>query len=309
MIFSLNNGWLSMDDVVIIGGSSAGLSAALVLGRALRRVVVLDDAKPCNRFSHASHGFLTQDGTAPADLVAAARAQVERYDSVTFVRATATAVETVADGFRVSASDGQVISARKLLLATGLRDELPPIEGIEALWGRSVIHCPYCDGYEVHSQPIVIYADHEHSFHQALMVSQWTGDLTVCTAEGLSVPDDWRAKLDRRGVRIVESAVVGFNAPEGQLQGVMLADGREIACRAVFVRPVVHHRTPFAHDLGCKLGGHGLVEVDVLGRTSVPGVYAAGDLSNPLRSVAQAVAQGGAAAAGINFDLIMALDG
>lgn len=298
-----------MYDVVIIGGSSAGLSAALVLGRALRKVVVLDDAKPCNRFSHASHGFLTQDGTAPADLVAAARAQIERYDSVTFVRATAIAVEQVADGFRVSASDGQVISARKLLLATGLHDELPPIEGISDLWGRSVIHCPYCDGYEVHSQPLVVYADHEQSFHQALMVSQWTRDLTVCTAEGLVVPDEWRAKLDRRGVQIVESAVVRFNAPDGQLNGVVLADGREIACRAVFVRPVTHHRTPFAHQLGCKLGAHGLVEVDVLGRTSVPGVYAAGDLSNPLRSVAQAVAQGGAAAAGINFDLIMALDG
>jgi thioredoxin reductase len=296
---------LPMFDAIVIGGSSAGLSAALVLGRALRHALVLDDGKPCNRFSHASHGFLTRDGVTPAELVGIAREQLQPYETVMLRQTTAERVTTDDGGFVVTLSDGTSERTQAVLLATGLRDTLPDVPGLANFWGRGVYHCPYCDGYEQRGRAVVVYGTQESALHQAMMLSQWTDNLTLCTDGAFVIADEVRAQYRRQGIRIVETPVTGVRGDEA-IRGLTLADGSALSCDAMFIRPATSHRTSFAYDLGCAVSETGVVQADMLGRTSVPGVYAAGDIASPLRSVANAVAQGFAAAAGINYDLIHA---
>ena len=292
-----------MLDVVIIGGSSAGLSAALVLGRSLRETVVIDDQQPCNRFSHASHGFLTRDGTPPADLLALAREQVRQYPSVAFKTATALQVEKSGTDFAITSSDGSRLEARIVLLATGLHDELPALAGIDGLWGKSVFHCPYCDGYEVRGKTVAVYGADDTALHQVKLLRNLTANLTLYTGSLWTPTVTQRDQLMRAGVRLVEQPIAALESTGTQIRGIRLADGTVIACDALFIRPKTTQRAPFARDLGCTLTATDLVQVDLRGRTSIDGVYAAGDLASPMRSVAIAVAQGAAAAYGINAEL------
>ncbi|HEX3050876.1 MAG TPA: NAD(P)/FAD-dependent oxidoreductase [Aggregatilineaceae bacterium] len=293
-----------MLDVVIVGGSSAGLSAALILGRSLRHVVVIDDQKPCNRFSHASHGFLTRDGIHPAELLRIAHEQLTGYPSVTLKTATVEQIEKCDTGFEILSSDASRLQARIVLLATGLHDELPPLEGIEGLWGKSVFHCPYCDGYEVRRRRIAVYGVGEAALHQVMMLRQWTDRLTLCAGDGWKLRAVQREKLNRFGIQVVEQPIAKLESADTQIQTIRLSDGTALACDALFIRPKTTHRTPFARDLGCRIDDQNIVQVDVRGRTTIEGVYAAGDISSPMRSVALAVAQGAAAVYGINADLI-----
>lgn len=292
-----------MLDVVIVGGSCAGLSAALILGRSLRDVVVIDDHKPCNRFSLASHGFLTRDGVLPADLVHTAREQLAPYTSVTLKDATALRIESTEGGFAVTCSDASRLEARRILLATGLRDDLPGLEGIERFWGQSVLHCPYCDGYEIRGKPVAVYGEEAEALHLTLLLRNLTPDVTLCIAPSWTPTLAQRERLARHGIRVVEQPVVAVDGDETHLQALRFAGGSTLRCDALFVRPKTSHRTTFASDLGCEIDERNVVRVDSRGRTSVPGVYAAGDLSSPNRSVALAVAQGAAAAYGLNADL------
>jgi thioredoxin reductase len=293
-----------MLDVVIVGGSSAGLSAALILGRSLRKVVVIDDQKPCNRFTHASHGFLTRDGTPPSELLQIAREQLERYPSVTLKAATVLRIEKIDTGFEITSSDNSQLQARRILLATGLHDELPPLEGIEGLWGKSVFHCPYCDGYEVRGKAVAVYGVDDGSLHQLMMLRNLTDNLTLCIDDGWKLTGTQRDNLTRFGIKVIEEPIAALESVGAQIEAIRFADGTSLSCDALFIRPKTTHRTPFARDLGCKVNEHHVVQVDIRGRTSVEGIYAAGDLSSPMRSVAIAVAQGAAAAYGINADLI-----
>jgi thioredoxin reductase len=293
-----------MLDAVIVGGSSAGLSAALVLGRSLRDVVVIDDQKPCNRFSRASHGFLTRDGTPPSELLQIAYEQLRRYPSVILKTATALHIEKIDAGFEIMSSDTSKLQARRVLLATGLHDELPPLNGIEGLWGKSVFHCPYCDGYEVRGRAIAVYGVDEAALHQVMMLRNWTDNLTLCAADGWKLTAAQRERLTRFGIHVVEQPIAALESAGTQLQAVRFVDGTSLACNALFILPKTIHRTTFARDLGCKVDERNVVQVDLRGRTSTEGIYAAGDISSPMRSVAIAVAQGAAAAYGINADLI-----
>lgn len=293
-----------MLDVVIVGGSSAGLSAALILGRSLRNVVVIDDQKPCNRFSHASHGFLTRDGILPSELLQIAHEQLEHYPSVTLKTATVIRIEKIDAGFEVVSSDSSKLQTRIVLLATGLRDELPPLNGIEVLWGKSVFHCPYCDGYEVRGKAVAVYGVDETALHLVMMLRNLTDNLTLCAADGWKLTVAQRERLTRFGIQVVEQPIAALESTGTQIQAVRFVDSTSLPCDALFIRPKTTHRTPFAHDLGCKVDKNNVVEVDLRGRTSIDGVYAAGDLSSPMRSLAIAVAQGAAAAYGINADLI-----
>jgi thioredoxin reductase len=293
-----------MLDVVIVGGSSAGLSAALVLGRSLRDVVVIDDQKPCNRFSRASHGFLTRDGTAPSELLQIAYEQLKRYPRVALKTATVVHIEKIDAGFEIMSSDTSKLQARMVLLATGLHDELPPLDGIEVLWGKSVFHCPYCDGYEVRGQAIAVYGVDEAALHQVMMLLNWTDNLTLCAADGWKLTVAQRERLTRLGIHVVEQPIAALESIGTQVQAVRFVDGTSLGCDALFIRPKTTHRTPFASDLGCEVDEHNVVQVDLRGRTSIEGIYAAGDIASPMRSVAIAVAQGAAAAYGMNADLI-----
>lgn len=293
-----------MVDVVIVGGSSAGLSAALILGRSLREVVVIDDQKPCNRFSNASHGFLTRDGTRPLELLGIARDQLKRYPSVALKSATAVHIEKLDGGFEIRSSDASKLRARKVLLATGLHDELPPLAGVEGLWGKSVMHCPYCDGYEVRGQALAVYGTDEAALHQVTMLRNWTDNLTLCTADGWKPTAAQREKLIRLGVQVIEQPIAALESTGTQIQAIRFVGGTSLDCAALFIRPKTTHRTTFARDLGCEVDEHNVIKIDLRGRTSTEGIYAAGDIASPMRSVAIAVAQGASAAYGINADLI-----
>lgn len=293
-----------MLDVVIVGGSSAGLSAALILGRSLRQVVVIDDQKPCNRFSRASHGFLTRDGTPPSELLRIAHEQLTQYSGVNLKTATVLRVQPIDDGFEIVSSDAARLQARTVLLATGLHDELPSLPGVEGLWGKSVFHCPYCDGYEVRGKAITVYGTDEAALHLVMMLRNLTDNLTLYAGEGWELTAEQHEWLTRFSIQMIEQPIAAVESTGSQLQALRLADGTALACDALFIRPKTIHRTPFAYDLGCKVDEHNVVQVDWRGRTSTEGIYAAGDLSSPIRSVAIAVAQGAAAAYGINTDLI-----
>ena len=291
-----------MLDSMIVGGSGAGLSAALLLGRSLREVVVVDDQRPCNRFSRASHGFLTRDGLAPSDLVRLAREQLAHYPSVQLHTSTVVRITRMGDGFTVASSDGSSLEARTVLLATGLRDDLPALPGIEVLWGTSVLHCPYCDGFEVRGKAVAVYGQDAAALHQALLLRRLTDNLTFFAGWELSTAQ--RERLALAGIPVIEQPIAQLDSEGTQLSAIQMTDGSVLACDALFIRPRTSHRTSFAYDLGCQTDEQAVVQVDRRGRTTVDGVYAAGDLSSPVRSVAIAVAQGAAAAYGINADLV-----
>jgi thioredoxin reductase len=293
-----------MLDVVVIGGSSAGLSAALVLGRARRHVVVLDDSRPANRFAQHSHGFFTRDGVPPSELVRMGREQLAPYTSVRIDATTATQIVPVEGGFQVHAADDTVYETRKILLATGVEDILPDLPGVADFWGDGVVLCPYCHGWEVRDQPLAVYNPTVTAFMQTSMIHNWSHDVTLCTGGADFLTPEQRDILARQNVPIITQPVARLEGSGGKLERIVFADGSSIPCSTIFMATQTRHRTPFAQDLGCKLTQTGVIEIDVLGRTSVPGVYAAGDIAHPARSIALSVAQGSMAASGINHELV-----
>ncbi|RAK70606.1 NAD(P)/FAD-dependent oxidoreductase [Hymenobacter edaphi] len=293
-------------DVLIIGGSYAGLSAALVLGRSLRRVLVLDAGRPCNRQTPHAHGFLTRDGTPPAELAALARAQLAAYPSVQLRAATAVRATAEAGGFRVDTAAGPAYAARKLLLATGLHDELPPVPGLAECWGISVLHCPYCHGYEVHGQPLAVLGNGDAGFEFARLLHHWSPDLRLLTNGPGTLSAEQAAHLAARGVAVIEEPLQAVEHQAGQLHHLRLAGGARLPLRALFARVPFRQASELGAQLGLALTPTGLLAADEFGRTAVPGLYVAGDNSSPMRQLAAAVANGSKAAAFINHELIAA---
>jgi thioredoxin reductase len=287
-------------DVVVVGGGAAGLSAALVLGRARRRVAVVDAGAPRNAPAAHMQGFLSRDGMSPADLLAAGRTEVTGY-GVELVEDQVLAIEA---GFVVRLAGGRVLKARRILVATGVRDELPDIPGVRERWGRDLLHCPYCHGWEVRDQPLGVLGTVAGSVQHALLVRQWSDDVTffVHTYE-LTAAE--RVQLDGRGVQIVDGEIARLVVEDDRLTGVELADGQLIARSAVFIRPGnVPHPDGLLTGLGCNVGEAGFVTVDATGRTSTFGVWAAGNVVDPRAQVITAAGAGSAAAIAINADLV-----
>jgi thioredoxin reductase len=300
-------------DVVIVGGGAAGLSAALVLGRARRRVAVVDAGQPRHRPAAHMQGFLGSDGLPPAEFIARGRAEVASY-GVELVAGTVTAV--VPSGitstsahrrFQVTLSDGSVLGTRAVLVTTGLRDEVPDVPGVRELWGRALLHCPYCHGYEVADQPIGILAGDPattaESLAHAHIIRQWSDDV-VFFANGAALTAGQREQLVARAIGIVDEPVVSLAAEDDHITGVVIDGGRIVPRTAVFVRPrFVPHDTLLV-DLGCRVRDTGWVHVDDTGATTVPGVWAAGNATNPRAQVITAAGEGSAAAIAINNSLV-----
>ena len=287
-------------DAVIIGGSWAGLSAAMQLARARRRVLIVDAGNPRNRFAHHAHGFLGQDGRPPAEIRDAARAQVLAYPTAELRQDQATHAQAEGDGFVVRLASGGTIRARRLVLATGVIDELPDVPGVRERWGVTVLHCPYCHGYEVAGQRLGVLATTPHSVHQALLLPDWSSDVTLFT-NGVVAPDETeRAKLAARGVRIdaraVESLVSdGKSRDSLAITGVRVAGGEVVPIEALFVGPRTRIASPLAEQLGCALdeGPSGLfVRTTPRKETTVPGVFAAGDAALATHNASFASADG-----------------
>jgi len=293
-----------MYDVIIVGGSYAGLSAGLQLARARRQVLVIDAGQRRNRFAATSHGFLGQDGQAPEVIAAEGRSQLMEYPTVTWVQGSAVQVNQQAEGFSVRTEHSGTFHARRLILATGVVDELPAVEGLKERWGTRVFHCPYCHGYELDQGRIGVLATSPLAMHHALMLPDW-GTTTLFT-NGVFTPDaEQQAQLDRRGVSVEKAGVRRISGERADLE---LEDGRVFNLDGIFTMSRTRI-SPLAEQLGCELAdgptGPYLYTNDTR-QTSVPGVFACGDASLAAGSVALAVGEGVRAGVGAHFSLINA---
>ena len=288
-------------DVVVVGGGAAGLNAALVLARARRRVAVVDAGDPRNAPAAHMHGFLSRDGTPPAQLLEAGRAEVAGYGG----ELVADRVARIDEGFAVHLAGGRTLNARRVLVATGLRDELPDVPGLRERWARDVLHCPFCHGYEVRDQPIGVLSglNPEVAVHLGLLLPQWSADV-VFFPHTNALSEDERERLAARGVQVVDGEVAGLAVEGDNLRGVELADGRVVPRAALFVGPRFVPRDELLAGLGCATGDHGFVSIDPTGRTSVPGVWAAGNVVDPRAQVITAAGMGSVAAIALNADLL-----
>lgn len=293
-------------DVLIVGAGSAGLSAALMLARSRRRVIVLDGGAPRNAVAAHMHGVLGRDGWSPLDLVATGREEIARYGAVVESRA-AIAVQGQPDGFTVTLDDGTARTARRLLIAGGLRDDLPPIPGLAEHWGRGVAHCPYCDGWEVRDARLAVLASGPGSLHQVQLVRQLSPRVTYFV-EGTELAEADLEALVVRGITVEPRRIASVTSTDGVLSGLRLHDGAELPVDAVFVRPRSLPADELLHSLGAASDpgpdGHNWVTVDATGRTSIPGVWAAGNVVNPAATVPVSAAAGSTAGAAINADLV-----
>jgi thioredoxin reductase len=287
-------------DVVIVGGGAAGLSAALVLGRARRRVAVVDAGAPRNAPAAHMQGFLSRDGMPPAELLAVGRREVAGYG----VEIIEDAVARIEPGFTVHLGTGRALHARRILVATGVVDGLPDIPGVHERWGRDLLHCPYCHGWEVRDLPLGVIGSNAGSVLHAQLLRQWSGDV-VYFAHTQAPTEQEASELAARGIEVVEGEIARLVVEDDRLTGVELAGGRVVPRAAVFVRPEL---APRADDLlaalGCDLDESGFALVDPSGRTSVPGVWGAGNAVDPRAQVITAAGQGSAAAIAINNDLV-----
>ena len=293
-----------MWDVIVIGGGPAGLSAALVLGRARRRVLVCDAGRPRNAKAQFVNGFLTRDRIPPADLLRLGRDQLGRYDTVEVRDVAVTDARRADRRFVVQLEDGNAAEARKLLLATGVLDQLPNIKGIESLYGRSVFHCQYCDGFEVRDQPLAVYGKGTKGIGQARSLLGWSRDVVVCTDGPVRIPRAERKDLDRLGIVVCQEHVERLEGKNGKLSQVVFATGEALPRRALFFNTEQYQRSPLPARLGCQITRKGSVVVDKKGRTSVPGVFVVGDASRDVQLAIVAAGEGASAAVAMNGDLL-----
>ncbi|MGE0237681.1 MAG: NAD(P)/FAD-dependent oxidoreductase [Parvibaculaceae bacterium] len=293
-------------DALIIGGSFAGLSAALYIARARRSVAVIDSGSPRNRFAAHSHGFLTQDGSAPDAMLATARAQVAAYSTSRLHMGEAVGVERKPDGFAVTLATGDVLESTALVLAFGISDELPSIPGLAERWGRSVLHCPYCHGFEFSGRRLGVLAVSPLSAHQVMLIAEWGP--TTFYLNGTAAPDAAAlVELEKRGIAIEPQAVRALHGEGTSLSAIELADGRMSAVDALFLGPRNHLNSDIAQRLGCdteELPLGRIIRTDAQKMTTVPGVYAAGDITRGAHSVTFACADGVTAAIGVHRALV-----
>lgn len=290
-------------DVIIIGGSYAGLSAAMALGRSLKHTLVIDEGKPCNAPTPHSHNFLTHDGSTPAEISKLAHEQVTRYDRVQFLQDRAISGKKTEAGFEVHTQSGQTFIGQKLVIATGIKDLLPKIQGYAECWGISAIHCPYCHGYEYRGKATGILANGELAFHIAALVRNLTDSLSIFTQGPAQFTDIQREKLERNGIQIIEQEIAQLLHEKGYLHTLLLKDGSAVPLEAVYTKPPFVQHTDIPLLLGCAFTEQGYIQVDQFQKTTVPGVFACGDNSSMMRSIANAVSTGNFVGAMVNKEL------
>jgi thioredoxin reductase len=297
-------------DALVVGGSFAGLSAAMQLARARKNVCVVDAGAPRNRFAAAAHGFFGQDGVPPLKMIADARAKLLAYPNVTFIEGrVASAQADGANGFVASLDGDRQLSAGKLLLAFGVEDGFPDgIAGVRERWGASVLHCPYCHGYEFGGRRLGVLVEAPHPPEHAMLIAEW-GPTTLFLNGNNTVDDEVRGKLKARGVTIEPGRIAALEGPAKDLSGVRLADGRIVPLEALFMVPRTRPGSPLAEQLGCAFddGPAGpVIRIDAMKMTTVPGVFAAGDAAMQMHNATLASAEG--VMAGVSLHRAMLLD-
>ncbi|WP_307416915.1 NAD(P)/FAD-dependent oxidoreductase [Paenibacillus sp. W2I17] len=290
-------------DVLIIGGGPAGLNAALVLGRARKNVVVIDDETPRNWVTRETHGFVTRDGASPREFRKAAKEQIAAYPSVQFASDTATAI-TGSDGdFVVKTTQGASYRTKKILFAVGKKDLPLDINGLTEVYGKSAFVCPYCDGWELRDQSLVIIVSGDKALHMAKVISGWTERYTICTNGSDSLTDEQREELKQHHVTVFDAPIQSINSEEGMVQQVVLNDGTAIPCTGVFFQPKLFTGSELPKAIGCEITESGTVIVDASGKTSVAGVYSAGDAASEMYQAITAASLGALSAVSINNEL------
>jgi thioredoxin reductase len=283
-----------MDDVIIIGGSFAGLAAALQLGRARRKVTVLDTGLPRNRFAGHSHGLLGHDHRPPLDILAQARQQLARYPTVRLVNARADSISGAIDDFSVLTQDGESLAARRLILSYGVADQMPDIPGFAESWGKSIVPCPYCDGFEVAGQHWGLVYSGPQSPHAVMLFHDWTDTLTLF-ADGHDISPEVRTDMARRNVPVIDGRIVEIAHHDGKIATVNLDTGRNVAVDVLFAHPRNKPSASLHEKLGLETVDTPVgiaLKVDDRRETTMPGIYAAGDLANPMASVTLASSHG-----------------
>jgi thioredoxin reductase len=291
-------------DVIIVGGSYAGLSAAMALGRSLRNVLIIDSGQPCNKQTPHSHNFLTKDGATPGEIAEQGKGQVLKYDTVTFINGNAVKGQKLENWFSIELQTGEIFKAKKLLFTTGIKDILPDIKGLSDCWGISVLHCPYCHGYEVKSTKIGLLGNGDLGFELSRLISNWTKDLTLFTNGKSSLTPEQTNKITEHKIRIIEKEISYLEHKQGYIERIVFKDGADESIEALFARGDFKQHCDIPVNLGCELTEQKYIKIDDLYRTSIKGVYAAGDNTTMFRAVSAAVAAGTKAGAIINKELI-----
>ncbi|MGN6212941.1 NAD(P)/FAD-dependent oxidoreductase [Parafilimonas sp.] len=290
-------------EVIIIGGSYAGLSAAMTLGRSLRSVLIIDSGLPCNRQTPYSHNFITQDGKEPGAITRKAKSQVLNYSNIQFINGLAVNGKKMGTDFSITLQTGEVFVSKKLIFATGIKDMMPPIKGFSECWGISVIHCPYCHGYEFRSQKTGILANGDKAFHIASLVNNLTDDITILTSGKAGFTATQLARLQQHNIQIIEAEIAAIEHENGHIKNVVFKDGDKAGFNAVYAAiPFVQH-SDIPVSMGCELTEHGYIKTDTFQKTTIDGVFACGDNAGMMRSVANAVAAGNIAGAMVNKEL------
>ena len=282
-------------DVIITGGSYAGLAAGMALGRALKKVLIIDSGLPCNRQTPYSHNFLTQDGQTPANISAIARQQVEKYPTIQFLNDLSTDAAATTRGFTITVASGVRFHAGKLIFATGIRDLLPDITGLSDCWGISVLHCPFCHGYEVKGTSTGILGNGDYGFEFSRLISNWTSDLTLFTNGSAKLTPEQYTLLQQQHIPIVEKTICKLEQENGYIRHILFNDGTTAPVTALYTNAPFEQHCPLPEKLGCGRTTEGYLITDNAQQTTIPGVFACGDNVTRLRTVANAVAMGTAA--------------
>ncbi|PSL41020.1 thioredoxin reductase [Planomicrobium soli] len=292
-------------DCAVIGGGPAGLNASLVLGRSKRKTVLFDDNKPRNAVVAEAHGFITRDGINPQELKRIGQEELKAYPNVSIVKQRVAAINKVDDQFQIEAEDGSVFFSKKVILATGFKEILPDIEGVERYYGTSLFSCPFCDGWELKDRPLAVISENPKAVHMAKVVYNWTEDLIVCTNGKKSLSEIEKTLLESKGIKTFEQEIQSLIGETGQLQKIEFKDGTAVLVEGGFITPEWVPATNFGASLGCKLNALGGIEVDSMGRTNIEGVFACGDaLITGASQLIIAAAEGSKAAIGVNAAFI-----
>jgi thioredoxin reductase len=291
-------------EVIIVGGSYAGLAAGMALGRALRKVLIIDSGNPCNQQTPHSHNFLTNDGKTPKEIATLAKQQVARYGSVDFLEGLVTNGVKTENGFEVHVLTGETFTARKVVFATGIKDLIPDVPGFSECWGISVLHCPYCHGYEVKSQKTGVLGNGDNSFELSSLISNWTDDLTLYTNGASTLATQQVSKLGKHHINIVEVEIDMLEHCNGHLQNIIFKDGTTSPSKVLYARLPFKQHCNLPQSLGCELTTEGYIQVDAGQKTTVEGVFACGDNTTRMRTVASAVAMGTTTGIMVNKELI-----
>jgi thioredoxin reductase len=290
-------------DAIIVGGGPAGLNAAIVLGRSRRNVLLFDTGRQRNRFSHGIHNYLTRDGLLPADFLRIAYREIKKYRVVVNLVEIVHAEKLQTGVFFVKDKQGKKFYSKKLLLATGLRDNIPPVEGFMDFYGRSVFHCPYCDGWEVSNKRIGVYAKNKNGFELAVSMLTWSSKVTLYTDGKIYLKPLEKEALERKGIKVVNEKILKLEGKKGQLENIVLFNNKKQKCEAVFFSNGYHQQCDIAQTLGCLMNKKGVVLANRLQQANIEGLYVAGDVARDMHFVVVAAAEGAKAGVNINKEL------